>query len=613
MPRLPSGSVLWVLVTLPLLSGIARAGDISVPVNLDLALVTQALQQQLFVGPDGRAEVFSDGLNCNSLTLSDPRVEGTEEGRLRLVSRVQARIGTPVGGRCLMPLSWGGVIETEEEVTLLPGSATLSFRVMDSNVLRADEEGRALPGTVWSWVKHHVHPQLSAVTVNLSPAMLALQGLLREAVPASAEQRFAVADSLHISGVDASPDGLQVTFAMQVPEVLAQGFTEESQAAFDSDELARWDQSWQAWEGFATWLIVTLAEPAGPSLRDALMDILFDARHQLRDALVQQQAGSDGQDPVHALFLSTWSRLAPLLGDAGNRQFLPGADLLQMAAFISAADALHALDQAAPHLGITIDQHTLRALARMLVPAVSDEQLAYDTSVDPRLRELLGLPPVFDESPASPLPFLWVVPRAEASLIDNNLVKSLTGWVPQRGELDEYLEAMDRLLDASIRVEKERGKVPVEFMPIYENLVRATAWQESCWRQYVTRNGQVQPIQSPAGAVGLMQINKHVWRGVYDLEGLHDNVAYNARAGSEIITHYLVDYAIKRGEHNVTGNPEDLARATYAIYNGGPRQLSRYRNPDASRTLKAIDSAFWKKYVAIREQGADAVRSCYGG
>ena len=611
MPRLRQGSASWVLVALILLSGASRASEIAVPVNLDLALVTQALQQQLFLGPDGRAEVFSDGLDCNAVTLSEPRVEGTEDGRLKVVTRVHARFGTPLGGRCLAPLSWGGVIETLEDVTVLPGNAMLSFRVVDSNILRADEEGRALPGAVWSWIKHHIHPRLGAVTVNLSPALLALQDLLREAVPADAEQRFAVADSLRLGGASVSPAGLEVVLAMNAPDAPPDWLPQGPQAALDSAELARWDDAWQAWEGFATWLIITLAEPAGPELRDTLVDILFDARHQLRDALASAQPRADGADPVRALFLSTWARLAPVLASGDHPLPLPGADLLQLAAFISAADALQALDKAAPHLGVSIDGDTLRALARMLAPAVSDQELAYHTAVDPRLRELLGLSPVLDAPARSPLPFVWVIPRAEASLIDSSLVKSLTGWVPDRGEIDDYLQAVERLLDASIRAEREKGEVPVEFMRIYEDLVRATAWQESCWRQYVSREGRVLPIQSPAGAVGLMQINKHVWRGIYDLDGLHDNIAYNARAGSEILTHYLVDYAIKRGEHTINGNPEDLARATYAVYNGGPRHLSRYRNPDTSRYLKGIDNAFWNKYQAIREEGAEAVRQCY--
>ena len=48
-------------------------------------------------------------------------------------------------------------------------------------------------------------------------------------------------------------------------------------------------------------------------------------------------------------------------------------------------------------------------------------------------------------------------------------------------------------------------------------------------------------------------------------------------AGSEILIHYLRDYAIAKGEHTATGEIDNLARATYAVYNGGPGHLRRYR------------------------------------
>src|SRR5690606_38969924 len=216
-----------------------------------------------------------------------------------------------------------------------------------------------------------------------------------------------------------------------------------------------------------------------------------------------------------------------------------------------------------------------------------------------------------DTTPA--LPIVWVVPRVEAAPVDPALVKTLTGWVPAPDDLDHYLSTMEQLIDESIRGERERGKVPPAFFAVYENLVRATAWQETCWRQFVERNGQVQPILSTAGSVGLMQINKHVWRGIYDLDALQGNVGYNARAGNEILAHYLVDYAIKRKEHEISGDVHNLARATYAVYNGGPRHLARYRSTGTSNNLKGIDSAFWKKYQVIGKEGREAVKQCYGG
>jgi hypothetical protein len=110
-----------------------------------------------------------------------------------------------------------------------------------------------------------------------------------------------------------------------------------------------------------------------------------------------------------------------------------------------------------------------------------------------------------------------------------------------------------------------------------------------------------------------MQINVHVWRGVYDADALFTDVLYNARAGNEILVHYLVDYGIRKGEHGITDPPDGLARATYSIYNGGPRHLTRYRNPETSDSLQEIDNLFWDKYQAIQSEGQSAVKRCFSG
>ena len=109
-----------------------------------------------------------------------------------------------------------------------------------------------------------------------------------------------------------------------------------------------------------------------------------------------------------------------------------------------------------------------------------------------------------------------------------------------------------------------------------------------------------------------MQVNWRVWRGVYDVAGLRRDIAYNARAGAEILFHYLRDYAIKAGEHRQPGGVDNLPRATYAIYNGGPGHMARYRKKGESRALRKIDDAFWRKFQAVRAGGELGVAECFG-
>lgn len=588
-----------------------HAATVEVPVSLDYRIVEEALAQQVFTGPEHTAEVFSDASGCNALILSNPRVSGGEGERLVLVTDMRASVGTPMLGKCRFAKTWDGVVETVQTAEVSSGRSAVAFRVVESKLLRAEEGASVLPDFMQGWINDYVHPRLSAVTVDLAPAVNGIDELL--GMTLSGHQGSAA-----LTGVRTSPEALIATLTLNVPDALP-GWAPGQQPPLSDAELTAWDANWQAWDAFATWTIITLASDAGAELTRALGDTLLEARYDLREAL---ESNDRARDPVRDLFLKTWARLAPLLHDADLP--VPGGQALRFAGFISAGDALVTLDRLAPHLGLTLNRDALRSFARLLSPGVSDDDLGYDTGVDPELRTLLGFGPVLA---ATPIPgdgggairrlIGWAVDAlvtgAYAASIDPRLVKRLNTWIPRRPEIDNYLQTMARLLDAISDAEHEQAKVPAEYFEIYDPLLRATAWQESCWRQYVERNGAIETIRSSAGSVGLMQINLYVWRGVYDADLVLTDVGYNARAGNEILVHYLVDYAIRRNEHGITGDDDNLARAAYAMYNGGPRHIKRYRDAKTSSSLKKIDGAFWSKYQAIQEQGALAVRPCLAG
>ena len=92
-----------------------------------------------------------------------------------------------------------------------------------------------------------------------------------------------------------------------------------------------------------------------------------------------------------------------------------------------------------------------------------------------------------------------------------------------------------------------------------------------------------------------------------------NNIGYNARAGSEILHHYFVDYAIKKGEHLQEGGMDNLPSSSYAMYNGGPRHIARYRKENTSASLRAIDNAFKNKYEVIRSGNTLGVAECFTG
>ncbi len=493
-----------------------RAATVDVPLALDYRVVEEALIQQVFTDPDGTAEVLSDAIGCNTLVLSDPRVAGNDDGQLRLVTDVHAGVGTPIGSKCRFARTWHGVIETVQVADVEPGAGVVTLRIVDSQLLRADDGKNVLPRFMRSWVRDHVHPRLDGVTIDLGPALVGIDELLDLAFADSAVTTVATV----LSGVDLLPETLVATLSFDVPDA-PPGWAPADEPPLTDAELAAWDANWQAWDAFATWMIKTLAASAEPELTRALGETLLEARYELRDALARDERN---RDPVRELFLQSWTRLAPLL--EGSDLPIPGGQALGFASFISAGNALQALDQVAPHLEFRINQDALRAMARLLVPAVDDQALRYDTAVDPELRALLGLDPELADmtTPSESGEGLpgWLLNRlissAHAAQIDPGLVRRLNTWIPQRSEIDNYLQAMGSLLDAISDAEHDRDKVPDAFFRIYDPLLRATAWQESCWRQNVERDGAIEPIRSSAGSVGLMQINLHVWRGVYDAD-----------------------------------------------------------------------------------------------
>ena len=137
--------------------------------------------------------------------------------------------------------------------------------------------------------------------------------------------------------------------------------------------------------------------------------------------------------------------------------------------------------------------------------------------------------------------------------------------------------------------------IEARFRPVFAHLVPTVGWQESCWRQFVEKDHRVTFLLSGSGDVGLMQVNRRVWRGFFDLEKLEWDIAYNAGAGAEILAQLLNRYGVREGR----GQVENGARATYSAYNGGPDAYRRYRLARVARTERAIDVAFWKKYQAM--------------
>ncbi len=598
--------VLRRLLLLLLLAAPAAARQVDVPLQLDHAFLRQALLAQVYTLQDHTARVWDDGSGCNAMVLSNPRVASAGE-RLRVTSDAVARIGTAVGERCLNVVDWTGTVELLEEPELDPDKPLVRFRVVDSHLYGAGGRKR-VTGTLWDWVKQYAHPRFEAVRIDLRQPLDELRGFLPSVLPDGGDAARHLIDSLQLAGTRVTDAGLRLDLrfdiagATLVEEALPPG----PEPTLSAAELEAWSAAWEQWDAFVTFVAKQAAGESAAAQRQALFDVLIAARYDLVAALAPAHAGAP--DPIRPLFLSTWKRLAPVLRDVALG--VPGEAALRYLSFITAADALRAIDQLGPASGLDLSADGLRRLARMLAPAADGDPLAWSDAVDPELRQRFDFgAPLPPPAPNPDLDLSWWLPRAAWAADD--LAARLNRWVPGPDDVMQYLPQVRDLLDDTADRTLETQKLDAQFHQLYRWLVPATAWKESCWRQFIRINGTVKPMLSSAGAVGIMQVLPRVWRGFYDVKGLHQDIAYNAGAGAEILLHYLRDYAIKRGEHTATGSIDNLARATYAVYNGGPGHLRRYRKP-TKRSLREIDESFWEKYRRIKQGDALAVAECFG-
>jgi hypothetical protein len=356
-----------------------------------------------------------------------------------------------------------------------------------------------------------------------------------------------------------------------------------------------------------TFVIKEVAAATGSQeLRSHLLEILLDARYQFKSILREPQKCTD--DPVKQLFIQSWERLIPVMREISIHS--PEQNLLPYLSFITAADALNALDRLGPTVGLDISADGLRRLARILNNDPSIDPIKYLDEVDPVLQQLFDFEKsgkIIQPNNSHGFNFQLIQPAYAANPRDR-----LNRWVPNTDELGEYLVEVRNLLLEEANARINSSSTGKEYARIFRKLMLTTAWQESCWRQYIVENRKVVPLISASDDIGMLQVNKKVWRGIYSPSKLKWDITYNVRSGSEILFKFMVSYALKQKEHKLAGGLSNLARATYSAYNGGPSQVSRYRKNNVPAEHKKIDTAFWEKYQQVLKGQELAVAQCFG-
>lgn len=591
------------LVVLLVLGGGDAAAEVTqvlVPIRLDYPLLRQMLASQLFTGPAQSRTVLQDTGHCSQVVLTDPRL-APSEGNIEIHATVAAQLGLSLFGECFTFIDWGGSVGFLGQPFVRPSGTSLGLRPQGLWLTKADGE-RITSGFVWDYAQGPVQELFSSFTVDLAPLADTLGALLPDVLPhRSQAQAQATLDSLRLASLRVGPESLEAALQFTVD---ALPLAPPPEAQLGPEELARWESRWQMMDAL---LVFAVKHYAGATdlqaLRGTLLDILIDSRYQLVDALAQPF--DPAHDRVRTWFVESWRRLGPVVRRIALQQ--QDKEPLVWISVLAATDALYALDQLGPQFGFDISTDGLRRLARMIDRDMAPDALRYDETVDPQLQQL------FEEQMQrrSTAPAAWrfrLSPIARAYAAHDQL----NNWVPRPDEIEEYLPLVSALLDESADAILKKYSLDAAYAELFHKLVLATAWQESCWRQYVVEDEQIVPLRSDTGDVGLMQINERVWRGFYDLHKLRWDIDYNSRVGAEVLLDYLVKYAIGRNEHKRDGGQDNLARASYSAYNGGPSQASRYRSENAPPYQRKVDAAFWKKFQHIDEDAHSGVARCLG-
>ncbi|MCP5128810.1 MAG: lytic transglycosylase domain-containing protein [Pseudomonadales bacterium] len=593
-----------VLLIALLIATTARAAGtpVSVPVYLEYPLMRQLLVSQLFNTPDGTREILNDPTGCRRIVLSNPRV-GAHEENVEIIASYKAQLGVEVFGSCKILLNREGDIAYLGEPVILPGAKSVKLEPRTTWI--TDSEGdRIASGPLWDAAVVRLVEFFGGFVLNMGPYTDSLAGFLPEVLPnLDTAQLQATINSLAISDIQVTAPSLNIAIAFEV-ETPAE--KPESAAPLTPEELAQAEAQWQMMDALLVGAVKRYAAATElKSLHSALLDILVDSRYRLRDALTEPADRSG--DAVRNWFIESWHKLNPVVREIALQQ--QGQEQLLWMSTLTASDALYALNQLGSTIGLEISTEGLRRLARMINAEQVDELLRYSDEVDPQLQELLreDIDNAIPDLSSWHLNFSFFASAHAAAPWED-----LEQWLPAKKRLNAYVRSIEKLLESSADKAQQQQKLDQTYRDLYGKLVLATAWQESCWRQYVVINKRIEPLRSSTGDIGLMQVNETVWRGFYDLQKLRWDINYNGAAGSEILLNYLVRYALKRGEHKHSGGTANLARASYSAYNGGPGQVSRYRSAKVAAYYKKIDTLFWDKYQQVDAGKADNVAQCLG-
>jgi hypothetical protein len=603
---------------------------VRLPLTLDYTLIRSLFHVQAFNKPGGKA-ILGDakGGGCNNIELWEPDLS-PEQSLLKINTNIRIKAGLKAFGKCVQFADWEGTLKILQRVQVDKNTQQLRFTTISSHIFDKDGKPAKVGDKVWNVIRTTVIPFFDDLSINLAFPVNELKTVLPLLVSSESRPRLENwLNTLRLSEARVDNDAVRLDLLMETEPLPKQ--KEVATKSLSPREVELFSRSWETWDSFLVYQIESLVgQPLTETEQGDLLETLLDTRQSFIRSLIENTLGNN---LIREQFVWAWKRLATILRSHLVTQ--PSTSLLKYLSFFTAADALVALDKLGPALGIDITRDGLVRLAQLLSGKQAEPLLDYTYGVDPGLRNLLGFGPPLDiAGPAFDLQeidfpddqpeqtaqnnfSLWrafFLPVACAAEAQPAVLDDLKQWIPSAQNIQPYLLEVKQVLEQAAQDTLAQKPVENKYQDFYRLLVLSTAWQESCWRQFLTTKGKLRYLLSyNQSSIGLMQINERVWRGLYQLESLRWNIQYNARAGSEILNHYLCKYALKKMD---PANPLDLdtlGRVVYAMYNGGPGEFYKFLKRKETNCFYESDKLFWEKYTMAKEGQFDKISVCILG
>ncbi|MCA1792842.1 MAG: lytic transglycosylase domain-containing protein, partial [Desulfobacteraceae bacterium] len=535
---------------------------------------------------------------------------------------VHIQYGLSAGNHCLFPVSFDGYLVARNQPVLDPDTWQLRFATLSSHLETRNRNPARLADFIWQRVQSHLPALLDGITIDLGIPQKELGKFLQSVLPADKPKEvLRVIESLRPGHIEIRKTSLSFLQQMDIPETMYMETEPSAPTVLTQEQKQDFIAEWETWDAFVVHMITALSSrPLTRAEQHTLLDVILKLRYAFSSEL--DKSDPETKDFVRKQFILSWELVSPVFK---SHLMETGVDsMLGYLAFFSAADSLVTLDRLGPLLGLDISRQGLHQLATLVAEGKAPS-LNYDSDISPHLKNTLGIEQSVSDQAGwlfrlKQLPHLYRLVFGTAFAwadIPEKHMAHARQWLLYQESPAAYLEKTIRLIKEQTEGKLQDTRIPGDRHAMFRRTVLATAWQESCFRQFIKTQESIISLRSyNQTSVGIMQINERVWRGIYDQEKLRWDIAYNAMTGCDILALYFTRYAVRwqKKQPDPAVDDDFLAGMLYAMYYGGPGHLEKYvqrsSEPDSSYLN---DRLFREKWAWVKQGDLDQIGLCLAG